>query len=459
MYTSHTNTLQSNHSSVKYLSEAMPGAIRKRLSRILSVIVTILLSTAIIVPLIASGDAAVAATQPSWNPHVGCPATLMTLEQLVGIVPNPAQSSPNQGADYSGGILQLAGIQSPGTNPASGSWPFSKRSLSPPCSVLVGGVVYPTLVEIHNVKLGSISLDECGAVFANTCDETFNSCNNILAPNCISSYPDTMHKVHTEIDMYWIHNGIAPPVPTAGSVIDVQGFVFWDDSHLDGSWHSFSGWEIHPLTAWRPAGSVPAPGPLSTSFTVSPASPIVGQAVSYVGSAIGGTSPYSFSWSFGDGASGTGASIAHSYTAAGTYSVQLTTRDSKSATATASRTVTVSGTGVTPDFSLNIVPGVVSISAGTYDTVSVGITSVGGLAGPVTFSAKTTTTGLNLGLSPSTITLAAGRSGSVLLTVSVAPSVPAGTYVVTIDASHGAVAHSVSLTVHVTNDENGNGSF
>src|SRR5207244_8863837 len=31
----------------------------------------------------------------------------------------------------------------------------------------------------------------------------------------------------------------------------VQGFVFWDSDQVNASDHNFSGWELHPLTAWK----------------------------------------------------------------------------------------------------------------------------------------------------------------------------------------------------------------
>jgi hypothetical protein len=98
-----------------------------------------------------------------------------------------------------------------------------------------------------------ISNDECGSVYPGICDVTFGICNNVVAPTCSNTYPSTMHKIHVEIDMNWEHSKIAPQTPPTGSLIDLQGFIFWDDAHLDAGWHSFSGWEIHPLTAWRPA--------------------------------------------------------------------------------------------------------------------------------------------------------------------------------------------------------------
>src|SRR5206468_2161796 len=41
--------------------------------------------------------------------------------------------------------------------------------------------------------------------------------------------------------------------------------------------------------------------PIATDFTFSPTSPTSGQDVTFTASASGGTSPYAFSWNFGDG--------------------------------------------------------------------------------------------------------------------------------------------------------------
>src|SRR3989449_6015168 len=95
------------------------------------------------------------------------------------------------------------------------------------------------------------------------------------------------------------------------------------------------------------------PPPLTASFTFSPSSPQAGQQVAFTASTSGGTTPYVYSWSFGDGSSGTGASAAHTYSSAGTFNVALTTRDSGSPqqTANSQQPVTVTITTLTASFS------------------------------------------------------------------------------------------------------------
>src|SRR5256885_3257625 len=91
-------------------------------------------------------------------------------------------------------------------------------------------------------------------------------------------------------------------------------------------------------------GTSPPPT-LSASFTYSPSSPQRGQAVSFTGSVSGGSPPYSYSWSFGDGSTGMGSSPQHTYSSTGTLTVALTVKDNGSPqqTATSQQSLTVSG--------------------------------------------------------------------------------------------------------------------
>jgi len=77
------------------------------------------------------------------------------------------------------------------------------------------------------------------------------------------------------------------------------------------------------------------------------ASPTSGQApltVSFTGSATGGTSPYSYRWTFGDGGSSTSQNPSHTYSSAGTYTATLTVTDNVSATNSKSLNITVTST-------------------------------------------------------------------------------------------------------------------
>src|SRR5436853_4289411 len=113
----------------------------------------------------------------------------------------------------------------------------------------------------------------------------------------------------------------------AGIEIGTEGYLV---NSVDVDWSSL-GLNI---------GSVP----LSTSFTVSPGTPLVNKPVTFTSTTIGGTSPYTISWNFGDGSTGTGASIAHTYSTVQAFTVTETATASSppSQTTTGSKTVTTS---------------------------------------------------------------------------------------------------------------------
>jgi PKD repeat protein len=93
---------------------------------------------------------------------------------------------------------------------------------------------------------------------------------------------------------------------------------------------------------------------LSASATGSPLSGQAPLAVDFMGSATGGTAPYTYSWSFGDGQSSSEQNPSHIYSSQGIYSVVLTIIDSMLASKTATVPISVSS---------QIEPLTVSISA------------------------------------------------------------------------------------------------
>jgi hypothetical protein len=158
----------------------------------------------------------------SWNPHTRCRPILTTVPRLIG-----SQRSPLGGATEAGGVFQphLTGA--------------SRRALDLPC--LTAGAT-PTFVEIRGVEItADLGSPPDG-------DRVFN-----VADPTRGDLPLVMRTIHLEISGTWRDAGAAPStaLPPLGSRVDVQGFVYWDPEHLDEQWHSFSGWELHPLAAWR----------------------------------------------------------------------------------------------------------------------------------------------------------------------------------------------------------------
>jgi len=67
---------------------------------------------------------------------------------------------------------------------------------------------------------------------------------------------------------------------------------------------------------------------LSVTTTATPNSGYAPLGVGFSASASGGVAPYTYSWNFGDGTSGTGSSVSHTYANPGTYTAMVMVIDS-----------------------------------------------------------------------------------------------------------------------------------
>jgi len=97
-----------------------------------------------------------------------------------------------------------------------------------------------------------------------------------------------------------------------------------------------------------PPGGAPVNQPPVASFTATPGTGTAPVTVSFDASASSdpdGTIA-SYAWQFGDGGTGSGKTIAHTYSAAGSFTATLKVTDNGGATATSSKTINVTGAAV-----------------------------------------------------------------------------------------------------------------
>jgi Phosphoesterase family/PKD domain/Bacterial Ig-like domain (group 3) len=185
--------------------------------------------------------------------------------------------------------------------------------------------------------------------------------------------------------------------------------------------------------------------PLSTSFAFSPSSPVPGQSVTFTGTASGGTAPYTFSWTFGDGNSVAGNPVTHVYSAGGSYTVTLTTSDSAGHTAAVSNSITVS----TSDFKLVAKPYLLTVLRGQNSQSAIAVTSLGGFKGTVALTASVSPQGLTVSMQNPSVTLNVGQTVNDNLKVVASKTVPTGIYIATVTGTSGSLVHALNVTVRV----------
>jgi PKD repeat protein len=133
---------------------------------------------------------------------------------------------------------------------------------------------------------------------------------------------------------------------TIESGSDFYAKLFAEATH-DGVTKIFSSGESAPFSVDAVTPPSPPSSPPSTAPTARHGGPYTGKVgipVQFDGSAstaVSGRTITSYSWTFGDGASVTGATPTHTYTTAGTYTVRLTVTDNQGETGTATTTATI----------------------------------------------------------------------------------------------------------------------
>jgi PKD repeat protein len=140
--------------------------------------------------------------------------------------------------------------------------------------------------------------------------------------------------------------------------------------------------------------------------------------VSFTATALGGTGPYAYAWDFGDGATGTGADVTHTYAAPGTYQANVTATDAATETAGTAVTIVVAAPPLLLDrCTVTPNPAVVA-PGGTQAFTATGFTAANTEI-PGATAAWTVTSGLGTISSAGLFTAGSGTgSGEVNATVS-----------------------------------------
>jgi hypothetical protein len=112
---------------------------------------------------------------------------------------------------------------------------------------------------------------------------------------------------------------------------------------------------------------------LSATAFASTSATTVGTSVEFTGSGSGGSGTLSFAWEFGDGSSGTGSVVNHTYGRTGTFAVTLWVNDSSGGSVVKTLTVSISGSGNSAGISSTEIGELVGIAAIVAIAAVVGI--------------------------------------------------------------------------------------
>ncbi len=419
-------------------------------------------------------------TDSSWNPRVSCTASVVTIEQILGNQNNSFGGATESGSIFNPGIL----AKSPGD---------AKRWLAPPCTITnADGQGVSTFVEIVGVQRGFLLNEDYSVHFdpvngggpypngMNTSDTTFNiftpgyndasghGCSNINATGC-------MHTIHLEFDHDWKAAGycgpntVCDPYQMAAqsavgkTLLDVQGFIYWDPEHADDASHGYSGWELHPLAGWRlhgvssfftlsanPAKLTIIPGgssksnitinasnvwqsfPLSMTAKVFPAGPTL--TMTPATATVPSCNQCSIAFSI--------LNITTTQADSGTYIVTVT-----GGTGAAARSVNL--TALVEGFTISASPASLSIQAGSTSASIITLTSVSGFSGTVNLASAVSGCGcFTSKLNSTSVVVSSGGTKTVALTVNATSTT--GNEVITVTGTAPSISFSASTTISVT---------
>jgi hypothetical protein len=197
--------------------------------------------------------------------------------------------------------------------------------------------------DTDNRWMGSAAMDKNGDIaigYSVSSDSTYPSVR--YAGRLATDPPDEL----TQGESTMINGGGSQLSPhgrwgdySTMTVDPVDDCTFWYTQEYYAT-SSTSGWQTR-IGAFRFPSCGETGGDLTVTAQATPNSGYLPLAVSFSAVANNGTGPYSYAWDFGDGTTGAGATVSHTYENAGNYTATATVTDSVSASASATVTVQV----------------------------------------------------------------------------------------------------------------------
>ena len=185
----------------------------------------------------------------SWNPHVASRPVPATFATILGTATGGPYDGATRAGGWHGGVSLADHRQYLDRKVVPGS--VDQRRLVPPPSTVAGVALF---VELDDVEI--VWQFDNGGVADTDQDTSANAC-------AVGVPRSNLSCIHIETDGTWKTAGWAFPDFPLRQPIDVQGYIYWDVPHAEEGdpqdsapsafilGHYGTGWEIHPVSAWR----------------------------------------------------------------------------------------------------------------------------------------------------------------------------------------------------------------